>query len=311
VAEPVPPPVHPHGQIYVLDQGHALGEFVTRYRLKYFAPTGYGGYTWVPQAGAEERIYADIAPLVLRMAEKDYLDLPPLIGVEPPHVVGVALPPKARKVYADLEEHLIADVLGEAVTAANVAVASMKCRQVANGGLYSDERKGAWAHLHDAKTDAVAEILEELSGKPALVSVDFHHDAERLRKRFGRNTPYVGAGIATGELRRVIAAWNAGDLPLVLANPQTAARSLNLQAGPGRDLIFHSLTWNYEHYDQFIRRLWRQGQAGRVRVHHIVARGTTDEALLLAIGRKARTQGALLGALRAYARQRPVARRAI
>lgn len=289
------------GQAYLLDGGRALGAYVTAYRNEFFSPSGYGGYTWVPQDGAEEKIYARLAPLVLRMAESDYLELPPLIVSD----VSVRLPPKARKVYDDLEAHLIADVFGDVVTAANAAVASMKCRQVANGGLYRGAGGDDWAHLHDAKTDAVEERIEERGGKPTLVAVDFHHDAARLRKRFGKATPYLGGGVDAKELSAAIAAWNAGDLPVLLANPATAARALNLQGVPGSGIVMHSLSWNWEHTEQFVRRVWRQGRRGRVFVDRIVARDTVDEAMILALRRKARTQGALLAALRAYAYRRP------
>ena len=289
------------GQLFILDGGRALGQYITQYRLRFFSPTGYGGYTWVPQTGSEEKIYAAVAHLVLRMSEADYLDLPPKIVTD----IAVSLPPKARKIYNDLEAHLIADVLGNVVTAANVAVASMKCRQVANGGLYSSAATGTWVKLHDAKTDAVAERIDERGGKPVLVAVDFHHDAARLRKRFGARTPYLGAGLDPVEFGRTIRAWNAGDVPILLANPATAARSLNMQGVPGSSVILHSLTYNYEHYDQLIRRVWRQGRRGRVFVDRIVARDTVDEAIVGALGSKARTQGALLAALRAYAYRRP------
>lgn len=289
------------GQAYLLDGGRALGAYVTAYRNEFFSPSGYGGYTWVPQDGAEEKIYARLAPLVLRMAESDYLELPPLIVSD----VSVRLPPKARKIYDDLERRLIADVFGDVVTAANAAVASMKCRQVANGGLYRGAGGDDWAHLHDAKTDAVEERIEERGGKPTLVAVDFHHDAARLRRRFGKSTPYLGGGVDAKELSAAIAAWNAGDLPVLLANPATAARALNLQGVPGSGIVMHSLSWNWEHTEQFVRRVWRQGRRGRVFVDRIVARDTVDEAMILALRRKARTQGALLAALQAYAYRRP------
>lgn len=289
------------GQVYTLDLGNALGRFITQYRLEFFSPSGYGGYTWLPQDGAEERIYERLAPLVLRMSEADYLDLPKLIVSDVP----VTLPPKARRIYDDLESHLIADVLGNAVTAANAAVASMKCRQVANGGLYKDGEKGAWTWLHDAKTDALEERIEERGGKPVLIAVDFHHDAERVRKRFGRSIPYLGGGVGVDDARRAIAAWNAGDLDKLLANPATASRALNMQGVPGSWIALHSLTWNYEHYDQLIRRVWRQGRRGRVFVDRLIAKATVDEAMVVALGRKARTQGALFAALRAYAYRRP------
>jgi hypothetical protein len=58
------------------------------------------------------------------------------------------------------------------------------------------------------------------------------------------------------------------------------------------------MTWDYELYDQFIRRIRRSGQqAKRVYVHHIMASGTIDEVMLLALKSKDRGQQALFSAL--------------
>jgi SNF2 family DNA or RNA helicase len=295
------------GQVMILDLGNALGRYITHYRREYFLPTGYGGYTWVPQEDGERRIYRRLEKLVLRMDAKDYLKLPPLVGVEPQLVIEVDLPPAARKAYDEMEEDLIAKVEGGVVTASNAAVASMKCRQIANGGIYEDRQNVRWKKVHDAKTDAILELVESLQGQPLLVATDFRHDEERLLRALPKGTPAFSGGKSAKEVRRIEAAWNAGDLPVLLANPQSAAWGLNLQEH-GRAVAWHSLTWDLELYLQFIRRVWRSGQKGRVFVHHVAARDTVDQALLKAVRKKDKTQGALLSALRDYARARRVRR---
>jgi SNF2 family DNA or RNA helicase len=57
------------------------------------------------------------------------------------------------------------------------------------------------------------------------------------------------------------------------------------------------MTWNLENYEQFIRRVWRQGQKRRVIVYHIIARGTVDELMRRALKSKDKTQQALLKAM--------------
>ena len=301
------------GQIYILDLGTALGAYVTQYRRTYFAPTGYGGYTWVPQVGAEEKIYQRIAPLVLRMAEDDYLKLPPMIET----VVKVKLPKAARVKYDQLEALFFLELDSGSVTAVNAGVKSTKLRQVANGGIYLDKGDEAadsvqlpnavrrWELIHEAKSEAVAEILDELSGKPALIATDFRHDVERLRRhRDLRNLPHLGMGNKPAEDRELIAAWNRSGRPGLFVNAQSVAHGLNLQR-TGRAVIFHSLTWNYEHYYQLLKRIRRQGQRFKTFLYLVAAADTVDEALLLALGRKAATEKALLAALRAYAFTRP------
>lgn len=286
------------GQVFILDRGGALGQFITHFRSKYFYPTGFGGYEWKPQEDAEERIYKVLKPLVLRMAATDYLDLPPLLGVKPPLCVDVELPEKARKVYDQMEKLLMAQLDDGLLTAANVGAATQKCRQIANGGVYLEDDK--FKNLHEVKTEAVLERIEELGGKPVCVAYEFKHDLDRLQRALKKahlEFAYLGGGVTSKRQREVEDEWNAGGLQVLLAQPSSVAHGLNLQ-GVGAAVIFHSLIWNLEEYEQLIRRFWRQGQKERVMVHHVRALRTVDDAILRALARKDRTQQALLDALR-------------
>lgn len=281
------------GQVFILDQGAALGSYITHYRQSYFTPTGYGGYEWRLIPGAEKQIYAKLQPLVMRLSAEDYLNLPPLIF----NTVHVSLPQKARQVYSQMEEELFTILDGESITAANAAAATTKCRQVANGGLYHEGGE-KWTDIHEAKVEAVSEIVESLQGKPVLIAYEYAHDLSRLQRAFP-GAPHIGGGVAASRFAAIEQAWNAGEIPVLLAQPQSVAHGLNLQ-GTAATVIWHSLTWNLEDYEQFIRRVWRQGQKEKVIVHHVVARETIDEAVMLALTNKDRTQKALLGALSTY-----------
>lgn len=301
------------GQIYLLDLGNTLGRFITWYRTAYF-DKDFTGFKYTPKPDAEKRIYEKLAPLVLRMDARDYLDLPPLIGAcgfGEPLVHPVELPEAAMRVYKRMEEAMIVELEGEAVTAASAAAVSGKCRQIANGGMY-----GAVAHdarykpggkyiaagdrssygLHEVKLDAVEEIVEELQGTPCIVAYEFHHELERLKKRFP-DAPHVGGGVTPARFRAVEQAWNRGEVPVLLAQPQSVAHGLNLQATKAA-VIWHSLTWDLEVYEQFIRRVWRQGQKEKVIVHHIIAKDTIDEVVLKMLQKKDKTQRDLLAALK-------------
>jgi len=291
------------GQCFVLDQGRTLGPYISHYRMKYFVPS-HDGFSWNIREGAEDEIYERINPLALRMAADDYLDMPTLIE----NNIRVDLPPNVMEVYDRLENDLIAKLGDGIVVASNAAAASMKCRQVANGGIYLDpevealvklpKSKREWANLHTEKVDALAELIEELQGSPLLVAYDFEHDLDRLRERLGKDIPYIGGGVTAKRSSELEKAWNAGQLPVLLGHPQAMAHGLNLQE-MGHHVCWHSLTWDYELYDQFIRRVLRQGnKSKKVFVHHIIARGTVDEVVLAAVKSKRRGQNALFDALK-------------
>lgn len=292
------------GQMYLIDQGASLGRFITQYRREHFDQTGFGGYTYVLKPGHETKIQDKIRPLVMRLEAKDYLDLPPLIE----NTIKVDLPDDAREVYEDMKEALVAMVASGMVTAANASVAAGKCRQIANGGIYHDDETPTGARLvtqiHDAKTDAVESIIDELGGKPALVAFEYKHDLARLLERFP-GAPVLGGGVKPEAQAQIEADWNAGRIPVLLAQPQSVAHGLNLQ-GVGAAVIWHSLPWDLELYEQFIRRVWRQGQTERVVVHHIVARKTVDEAVMRAIKLKDMTQRGLLDALKSQLKGRGI-----
>jgi SNF2 family DNA or RNA helicase len=294
------------GQIYILDLGNALGRFITHYRRAFFENPQTGNpfdkYKWILQKGGEQRIYDKIKHMVIRMEAKDYLELPPLIE----NVVPLELPDKVRKQYTTMENHLVAMLKDEKVAvAASAAAAWNKCRQIANGGIfYEDGEK--WEHLHEAKVDAVEEIIEELQGKPALVAYEYRHDLERLQKRFGKDIPHIGGGVPAKRFREIETAWNAGEIPILLAQPQSVAHGLNLQ-GTAAAVIFHSLTPDLEVDEQFVRRVWRQGQKARVVLHRIMMKDTVDEAIVALLRSKDRTQGALLRALKLYTNRKEAA----
>lgn len=285
------------GQMLILDRGESLGKYVTHYRQKYFQQSGYGGYTWSLRQGSERRIYKKLADRVIRMDQKDYLDLPELNYVD--HWID--LPPSVWRMYKELQKEFILELKTGMVTAANAAVKASKLLQVANGGVYLED--GSYEHLHFEKAKVVASLVEELSGQQALISYAFKHDRERIHthlrgilKERGESFSYIGSGVTSAKACAVVKGWQNGEISTIVGHPSSVAHGLNLQSG--RAVIFHSLTWNLEEYDQFIRRVWRQGQKERVFVHRILAKGTIDETVIDALDRKGRTQTALLDVLR-------------
>lgn len=282
------------GQIYIIDLGMALGKYVTHYRSKYFYPTGFGGYEWRLQEGADKLIHKAVKPLTLRLAAEDYLELPKLIIND----IYVDLDEKSREIYDEMEEDLIAAVARREIVASSAAVASNKCSQIANGGIYDADGKAHF--IHGLKADVVDELVGELNGSPALIAYEFGHDLERLRAVLGKDVPYIGGGVSTKRATVLEAEWNRGELPVLLGQPASIAHGLNIQEA-GNHIIWHSLTWNFEFYDQFIKRVLRQGNLHKsVYVHRIIARNTVDEVKIMALNNKQRTQKDLFDALKNY-----------
>lgn len=179
----------------------------------------------------------------------------------------------------------------------------MKCRQVANGAIYTEKfadktGKRPVVEIHDTKLDALEELLDELQGSPLLLAYEFQHDLDRIKQRLGK-VAHLGGGTSQQEEQRLMDAWNAGDLPLLAGHPASIGHGLNLQKGPGHHVCWYTPTWDYELYDQFNRRVWRRGQqAPRVYVHHLLMRNTVDAAVRASLESKGLTQQALFEAMK-------------
>jgi len=288
-------------QVFIADRGASLGTALSKYRSRYFYRGGFGGYSWTPHQGAEEKIYQKIGDLCLRMSAEEYLDLPEMLEND----IWLDLPPKAEKQYKQMEKEFFLALEqdhGE-LTPVNAGARYNACRQIANGGVYDSEDKSLVHQIHSAKIEVIREIVEELQGKPALIAFQYRHDLERLRHVWPALESIDGATSPT-KADQIVERWNRGELPLLAVQPQSLSHGVNMQSGPGRDIIWLGLNDSLEVYLQLNARLHRQGVAGQVRIHRILARGTVDEAVRDRIESKEQSQEALLNALESYRKEK-------
>jgi SNF2 family DNA or RNA helicase len=201
--------------------------------------------------------------------------------------VVVEMNEKEKNFYSALENDMVLSVGEDELDAVNAAALSNKLLQMANGAVYGEDKKVL--SIHDRKLDALEDLIEAANGKPVLVAYWFKHDRERIMERF-----FV-RDIDTAE---DIADWNDGKIPVALIHPASAGHGLNLQEG-GSTIIWFSLTWSLELYQQLNARLWRQGQKNTVVIEHIVTKDTVDEDVIRALEKKDAGQSALIEAVKA------------
>ncbi len=277
----------------LIDNGQRLGRFIGRYREAYFRAQGMNPYTGVvfnyaPLPGAEEAIYSRISDISVSMKALDYLDMPDQVMVN--HFVD--MDGAERAAYDSMRDELLVKLDDDTIDAANAAVLSGKLLQMANGAIYNDNHE--MRVLHEKKLEALADLIEQANGQNVLVAYWFQHDHERIRE-YLTNLGYVTRDLKTDA---DIAAWNAGRIQVGLISPASAGHGLNIQKG-GHILIWFSLVWSLEMYQQTNARLWRQGQKEVVTIHHILTRDTVDEDVLKALERKDTTQRNLITAVKA------------
>lgn len=284
------------GQAWFLDEGVRLGRSFEAFKARWFQSIQVGGDRYAtrlePLPFAQEQIEDRMRDLCLSLDARDYFDISePIVNV-----IRVELPAKARRLYKDMErEMFLALECGTEVEAFNAASKTIKCLQLANGAIYTDDTCSAFAEIHDAKLQALEDVIEESAGMPVLVAYHFKSDLARLQRAFPK-------GRALDKDPQTIRDWNAGRIPVLFAHPASAGHGLNLQDG-GNILAFFGHWWDLEQLQQIIERIGptRQAQAGHDRpvfIHHIVAADTVDEIVIARRESKREVQDLLLEAMK-------------
>jgi len=230
------------------------------------------------------------------------LDLPDRMVVD----IDLHLPLKVKKIYKEMEDELFTILDQEtedSVLAQNRTSALMKCWQIANGFIYNyDEEDNRTTHsLHNELVDIAKEKVEELQGQPILIAYHFNEDERRLKEAFPKATFVEDSS----QMQQIEKDWNAGKIEILITQIHRISHGVNLQYGPGRTIMFYSLTYNYDTYDQLIRRFERQGsEHSSVVVFRLVVRNTIHEAIIKTLESKGQMSSEFLQNLLSYKNSR-------
>lgn len=280
-------------QVYLIDRGDRLGKTYTGYKDRYFYPdkrNGFVVYSWKLKDGAKEAIEQKLSDICISMKAEDYLKLPDKIIND----VYVSMNDQEMQKYRELEKEKLMELEGKEITALSAAAVWGKLLQLANGAAYDND--GSVIPFHYRKLDALEGIINESSGHPVLVFYNFRHDYERLMERFRTYRP------RTLKCQKDIRDWNAGTIPLLLAQPASMGHGLNIQAG-GHIIVWFGLNPSLELYQQANARLYRQGQTEAVIIHRLITKGTVDEDVVKKLWIKDGTQDGLMESLKARIRR--------
>lgn len=258
------------GQCKVVDQG-LLGRSKGAFMQQYFVLINKDFGEWAPRVGSLAGVMERIKPATYVLEPGEYKDkLPPL------HVIEVRCDLYDREPYEKMKK----DFQALDVTAINAGVVTGKLQQMASGFVY-DTRKTAsetpgkfivtqtpvWFSSH--KFDRLEELLDENQHANTIVVYQYQEELAQLQARF-KVTTLDDAG--------AIARWNKGGVRLLAVHPKSAGHGLNLQFG-GCHMVFLSLPWSLELYEQTVGRLHRSGQAHAVWVYVMMTNKTVDEKI--------------------------------
>lgn len=278
-----------YGQLFFIDAGQRLGRTFSAFTQRWFRPA-FNGFGIEPLPHAHDEIHERIKDVCLSLNASDWFDLKEPVK----NVIKVALPPKARGLYNEMEKTFFAEIDGHEVEAFNAAAKSMKLLQLCSGAAYVGD-DGRWAEVHDGKIQALESIVEEAAGMPVLVLYHFKSAYDRLARAF---PGAINVGTAEG-LKQA----KAGRGRVWLGHPASMGHGVDGLQEHTNIVTFFDLSWNLEEHLQAIERVGptRQMQAGKDRpvfIHYIVAADSIDEVVLQRISTKREVQDLLLEALK-------------
>ena len=252
------------GQCKIIDET-LLGKTKTAFYQKYFIMLNRGYVEWIAKATSLAEIMEVIKPATYLIDTQEYMDtLPPL------NVVRVNCT-MDMKMYNKMKNDFIVQFEDIEVRAMNAAVVVSKLQQMASGFLYSEEET-AWFSRH--KFDRLDEILAENQHANTIIVYNFQAELEELKRRY--------PNARTIDQQGVISSWNAGRVELLLVHPKSAGHGLNLQFG-GSKMVFLSLPWSLDRYEQTIGRLHRSGQKSAVYCYVLLTDKTVDERIFASL----------------------------
>jgi len=266
------------GQCKIIDQ-KLLGRSKGAFLQQYFVCTNQDFNTWEPRKGALEQVMERIKPATFVLEPGEYKDkLPPL------HVTEIKCD-MDMDAYNTMKRDFVLQFENDAAVAANAAVVTSKLQQLASGFVYAD--KPVWISHH--KFDRLDELLDENQHANTIVAYGYREELDELKRRYPQ--------AKTLDDQNAVDNWNAGKIELLLVHPKSAGHGLNLQHG-GNNIVFLSLPWSLELYEQTVGRLHRSGQKHDVWCYVFLTNDTVDERIWAALHDKRKISDVALEALK-------------
>ena len=266
------------GQCKVIDQsllGRSKGAFLQQYF--HCINRDYGD--WEPRADALPMVMERIRKATFVLDAGEYKDkLPPL------HIVEMRCTMEMTE-YKTMKKDFMVQFPDAQAIAANAGVVTGKLQQMSSGfvydtrttpsdrpGKFTTTKSAVWFSAH--KFELLDDLLTENQHANTIIAYQYQEELAELQRRYPR--------AVTLDEPDAIDRWNAGKIELLLVHPKSAAHGLNLQTG-GCHMVFLSLPWSLELFEQTIGRLHRSGQRHDVWVYVLLTEDTVDEKIYVAL----------------------------
>jgi len=276
-------PLDIYAQFRFLDNT-IFGTSYTRFKNRYGVWGGFQGYQLIGlqnEAEFNKKFYS----ITFRADTSDVLDLP-----DEQHIpIPIELNVTAMRIYRELEQEFIADVVDGTVTVSNALTKLLRLQQVTSGHIKLDEDDKV-TFLHGQKKQAIQDLLDGVApGEPFVVFCRFTHDLMMVHdaaEAVGRSSLELSGS------RRELERWQAGEADVLAVQIQSGAEGIDLTRACYA--AYFSLGFSLSQYDQSLSRINRPGQKRKVTYYHLIAGGTVDGKVYKALSQKKKVIDTLL-----------------
>lgn len=260
---------------YFCDDGLRLGKQFSAFRKQvcdaFPIPGVAFGKNWVDKTDAQDIVADRLRDITLRYKREDCIDMPP----NHQYHKYVELSAEARKRYMEMLRESVIELENEQfIEAVHAGARVQKLLQICSGAVYDEDQ------LVHTFSDERYELIGDLAEARDHVVIGFlwRHQRDAIIKALHkRKLSYAVIDGTTGHADRSSAVedFQAGNLRVILAHPQSAGHGLTLTRGCAT--IWASPTYNAEFFAQFNARIYRAGQKRKTETILVTARDTLEE----------------------------------
>lgn len=260
-------------QLFILDDGARLGSSFFKFRQSVCIPKQVGPSAnmikWEDRPGAADAVSKLIEDITIRHKFEDCLDIPENHQYSIPYY----LTDKQLSAYAQMESAQMALLNENVITSVNAAATATKLLQIASGAVYDEDSN---YHVVDTQRyETVIDLAE--SRKHTVVFFLWKHQKDMLIKeatKRGLTFCLIDGSVPDTQRNNSVKLFQQGMYRICFAHPQSAAHGLTLTKGTAT--IWASPTYNLEHYQQGLKRIYRAGQTQKTETIMLVAQDTIE-----------------------------------
>lgn len=227
----------------------------------------------------------------------------------------VQLPPAHRRAYEEMRDDMIAHIpdTDEPLPVMNTLAQMQRLSQLASSACdvaveyVPDDRPDSPAFGQDVahytvtmrepswKVDELMAVLAEAEGQPVVTfapHTQLVNMAGARAEKEGYRVGYITGQVSTAQKRKTRLAFQAGEIDLLCCNTMSGGVGLNLTAA--HVAVFLERPWAYWNASQAEDRVHRRGQTEQVTIIDIVAAGTIETQVRLALKAKAQSLADLI-----------------